>query len=29
LIATVREKPTGPSNRPMCTVAMPPDAIFS
>ena len=27
LIATVREKPTGPSRRPRCTVAMPPAAI--
>ena len=27
LIATVREKPTGPSRRPRCTVAIPPDAI--
>ena len=26
-MATVRAKPTGPSRRPMCTVAMPPDAI--
>ena len=27
LIATVREKPTGPESRPKCTVAMPPEAI--
>ncbi len=26
LMATVREKPTGPLKRPKCTVAMPPDA---
>ena len=29
LIATVREKPIGPSRRPRCTVAIPPDAILS
>jgi hypothetical protein len=29
LMATVRLKPTGPSKRPKCTVAMPPDAIAS
>ena len=29
LIATVREKPTAPSRRPKCTVAIPPEAISS
>ncbi len=29
LMATVREKPTGPSSRPKWTVAIPPDAISS
>jgi hypothetical protein len=28
-MATVREKLTGPSRRPRCTVAIPPDAISS
>src|SRR5262245_16362556 len=28
-MATVREKPTGPTSLPKCTVAMPPDAISS
>ena len=26
-MATVRENPTGPSSRPKCTVAIPPDAM--